>query len=65
MARWGFLDETACLPVKDRVSMVVSMNIKLYRPLVANGETSQVTDCDRLIHETGKGDGIDRECPGH
>jgi hypothetical protein len=37
MARWGFLDDIACLPVKGRVSMVVSMNIILYRPLVMNG----------------------------
>jgi len=37
MARWGFLDDIACLTVKDPVSVVVSMNIKLYRPLVANG----------------------------
>ena len=37
MARWVFLDDIACLLVKDYVSVVVSMNIKLYRPLVANG----------------------------
>ena len=37
MARWGFLDDIACLLVKDRVSMVVSTNIKLNRPLVNNG----------------------------
>ena len=65
MASWGFLDDIACLPVKDRVSVVVSMNIKLYRPLFANGVTSQVTDCDHLICETGKGDGVGRECLGH
>ena len=37
MARWEFLDDIACLMVKDRVSVVVSTNIKLYKPLVANG----------------------------
>ena len=37
MARWGFLDDVACLLVKDRVSVVVCTNIKLYRPLIANG----------------------------
>ena len=55
MARWGFLDDIACLLVKDHVSVVVSTNIKLYRPLVANGVTSKVTDCNHLICETGKG----------
>ena len=38
MARWVFLDDIACLPIKDRVSVVVSMYIKLYRPLVTNGD---------------------------
>jgi len=33
----GFLDDIACLSVKDHASVVVSKNIKLYRPLVANG----------------------------
>ena len=37
MARWGFLDDIACLMVKNHVSIIVSMNIKLYRSLVANG----------------------------
>jgi len=37
MARWEFLNDIACLPVKDRVSVVVSMNIKSYTPLVASG----------------------------
>ena len=37
MARWEFLDDIACLPVKDHVSVVVSTNIKLYKPLVAIG----------------------------
>ena len=37
MARWESMSDIACLPVKDRVSVVVSMNIKLYIPLVANG----------------------------
>ena len=37
MERWGFLDDIACLLVKDRVSVVVSTNIKLYRPLAGNG----------------------------
>ena len=32
-----FLNDTACLPIKDRASVVVSKNIKLYKPLVANG----------------------------
>jgi hypothetical protein len=36
MARWGFLNDIACLPVKDRVSVVASTNIKLYITLVAN-----------------------------
>ena len=65
MERWGFLDDIACLPIKDRVSVVVSMYIKLYRPLVINRETSQVTDYDHLICETSKGDGVGRECLGH
>ena len=29
------------------------------------GSTSQVTNCDLLISETGKGGGAGRECPGH
>ena len=29
------------------------------------GETSLVANHDRLIHDTSKGDGIGRECPGH
>ena len=33
----GFLNDIACLPIKDRAYVVVSKNIKLYRPLVANG----------------------------
>jgi hypothetical protein len=33
----GFLNVKACLLIKDHASMVVSKNIKLYRPLVANG----------------------------
>jgi hypothetical protein len=37
MARRELLDDIACLLVKDLVSMVVSMNIKPYRPLVTNG----------------------------
>jgi hypothetical protein len=65
MERWGFLDDIACLLVKDHVSVVVIMNIKSYRPLVANGVTNQVTDRDRFIREIGKGDGVGRECLGH
>ena len=37
MARMGFLNDIAYLPIEDRASVVVSKNIKLYRPLVANG----------------------------
>jgi hypothetical protein len=55
MARRGFLNDTTCLPIKDRASVVVRKNIKLYIPLVANGVTSQVTDCDYFVHETSKG----------
>jgi len=33
--------------------------------LLPMGVRSQVTDCDHLVCETGKGDGVDRECPGH
>ena len=29
------------------------------------GSTSQVTNCDWFIHETGKGVCVGRECPGH
>ena len=29
------------------------------------GSTSQVTNCNRIIHETGKGVCVSRECPGH
>ena len=29
------------------------------------GSTSQVTSCDLFIHETSKGVGVSRECPGH
>jgi putative NIF3 family GTP cyclohydrolase 1 type 2 len=57
------LNDIACLPVKDRASVVVSKNIKLYRPLVAMGVTSQVTDCDHFIRETSKGVAFVRECP--
>jgi hypothetical protein len=32
-----FLNDIACLPIKDHASMVVSKKIKFYRPLVANG----------------------------
>ena len=64
MARWGFLDDISCLPIKDRVSMVVSTNIKLYRPLVTNGG-DKPTNCDHLIRETGKGGGVGQECLGH
>ena len=47
MARRGVLDDIACLVVKDRASMVVSKNIKLYRPLA-------ITDCDHFVHKIGK-----------
>ena len=33
----SFLNDMSCLPIKDSASIVVSKNIKLYRPLVANG----------------------------
>ena len=45
----------ACLPAKDRASMVVSKNIKLYRPLVTVGATIQVTDFDYFVCKIGKG----------
>ena len=33
----GFLNDIACLPIKDRAFVVVNKNIKLYRPLVVCG----------------------------
>ena len=33
----SFLNDMSCLPIKDSASIVVSKNIKLYRPLVTNG----------------------------
>jgi hypothetical protein len=56
------LNGIACLLVKDRASLVVSKNIKLYIPLIAMGVTSQVINCDHFVCETGKGVTSVREC---